>query len=274
MLVLVWMAAHLAYGVALVMVLVPARTVGPRFYRLNLGIAAVLLAVALLVDRFSANPLKVTHAVTPLGQPLWATGVCFLLCVAATLLSVLIFQRLWFLVLVWLAAVAAAWGILAEALALSQDASRIALGAGSYILGLFSSALLLGMVLVSMNLGHWYLVVLDMPFRYLRNFSFLFAGAVLLKSIALGVTLYCFGRQFPEAIASTTTNFLSGNALFFWTRVTVGVVLPMILAVMIWLTVRIRSNQSATGLLYVAVIFVLFGELFAKYLLAVSRLPL
>jgi hypothetical protein len=38
-------------------------------------------------------------------------------------------------------------------------------------------------------------------------------------------------------------------------------------------TARIRSTQSATGLLYVALVFVLFGELIASYLWAASGLP-
>jgi hypothetical protein len=38
-------------------------------------------------------------------------------------------------------------------------------------------------------------------------------------------------------------------------------------------TARIRSTQSATGLLYVALVFVLFGELMASYLWIAARLP-
>jgi hypothetical protein len=34
-----------------------------------------------------------------------------------------------------------------------------------------------------------------------------------------------------------------------------------------------RSNQAATGLLYVALIFVLVGELLASYLTVLTRFP-
>ena len=38
---------------------------------------------------------------------------------------------------------------------------------------------------------------------------------------------------------------------------------PVVAAILAWKTVRIRSTQSATGILYVAMILVLFGELTA-----------
>jgi hypothetical protein len=39
-------------------------------------------------------------------------------------------------------------------------------------------------------------------------------------------------------------------------------------------TARIRSTQSATGILYVAVIFVLIGELLARYLTVIGLGPM
>jgi hypothetical protein len=45
-----------------------------------------------------------------------------------------------------------------------------------------------------------------------------------------------------------------------------GFVGPLVLAWMAWRTVRIRSTQSATGILYVAVIFCFLGELTGQLL--------
>ena len=50
--------------------------------------------------------------------------------------------------------------------------------------------------------------------------------------------------------------------------------LPIVLSIMVWRCVRIHSNQSATGILYVLVAFVLMGEIVAKHLLISSRLLL
>jgi len=41
----------------------------------------------------------------------------------------------------------------------------------------------------------------------------------------------------------------------------VGLVAPLVLTWMAWQTARIRSTQSATGILYVVVIFCFLGEL-------------
>jgi len=61
--------------------------------------------------------------------------------------------------------------------------------------------------------------------------------------------------------------------IFFWPRILLGIVAPIVLAVMIHSTVQIRHTQSATGLLYVAVVTLLFGEFFSKFLLFAARLP-
>jgi len=41
---------------------------------------------------------------------------------------------------------------------------------------------------------------------------------------------------------------------------------PLALVYFIWDTVKIRSTQSATGILYIAVFLVLIGETFSRFL--------
>ena len=60
----------------------------------------------------------------------------------------------------------------------------------------------------------------------------------------------------------------------FWLRVLVGLALPLVVAGMTWQCCRIRSLQSATGLLYVAVALVLAGEIASKLLLVLAAVPL
>jgi protein NrfD len=57
------------------------------------------------------------------------------------------------------------------------------------------------------------------------------------------------------------------DGLFLWVRLAVGIIGPLILAVMILETVRIRSTQAATGLLYIAMLLVVAGEFFSKFFL-------
>ena len=60
--------------------------------------------------------------------------------------------------------------------------------------------------------------------------------------------------------------FVLGEALFVAVRATLGVLAPLVLGWMTWKTVQIRSIQSATGILYAAIVFVLFGEVISLYL--------
>jgi len=62
--------------------------------------------------------------------------------------------------------------------------------------------------------------------------------------------------------------------MFFWPRIVFGVLVPVVLAIMIQSTVRIRHTQAATGLLYLAVVALLFGEFFSKFLLFAVNIPL
>ena len=48
----------------------------------------------------------------------------------------------------------------------------------------------------------------------------------------------------------------------------------IVLAGMIRSTVQIRHTQAATGLLYLAVVALLFGEFFSKFLLFAMKIPL
>jgi hypothetical protein len=54
--------------------------------------------------------------------------------------------------------------------------------------------------------------------------------------------------------------------LFLAIRWVVGLAGPTLATYLAWKTVQIRSTQSATGILYIAMILVLFGEVTATAL--------
>ncbi len=64
---------------------------------------------------------------------------------------------------------------------------------------------------------------------------------------------------------------LSVSGIFFWQRVLFGLVGPGLLSYLTWETAKIRSTQSATGILYVDFFTVVVGEVLAKYLLLAMR---
>ena len=63
------------------------------------------------------------------------------------------------------------------------------------------------------------------------------------------------------------------RAIFCWQRVLFRLVVPAVLAYMTWETAKIRSTQSATGILYVDFFTVVVGEVLAKYVVLATKVP-
>ena len=136
-----------------------------------------------------------------------------------------------------------------------------------------SSALLLGSVTVTMILGHWYLVDTSLPIAPLKVGSFWLSVAVLVRVLTVSTSLLFGGFEFLRISRGADVIF-STTGLFFMFRTVVGLGAPLLLAALIWETVKMRSTQSATGLLYVALMLVLFGESISHFLRYTTHFPL
>src|SRR5216683_7308380 len=163
--------------------------------------------------------------------------------------------------------------------------------AGALVVGsFFASALALGGVMTAMWLGHWYLVTPALSERPL-----LFATTLVLLGVVIQIVLaFSTGPGIiparasqavtPGVTATATTTVpaatppvhaatkpasvpvvtpLSAGALG-WLRILVGFILPLVLGGLAWKLVRDRSFQSATGMLYLVVVFALAGEAMAR----------
>jgi hypothetical protein len=137
-----------------------------------------------------------------------------------------------------------------------------------------SSALLLGAAAGAMVLGHWYLVVLDLPIAALRRLCALLIGALVLRAVLVTVTLMGPVHAAYEEAGAVAAGLWSPDGVFVWMRLLFGIVGPLSLSWFIWKTVEIRATQSATGILYVQLFLVLAGELLAKYLRVAAGFPL
>ena len=133
---------------------------------------------------------------------------------------------------------------------------------------------LLGTSIVGMLLGHWYLVRVGLSERHLVRFSLLLLGAIGVRTVLLVVGLTFHGVGSADGLGEIVRELALERGFFFWQRILFGILAPAILGYMIYLTARIRSTQSATGILYVAVIFVLIGEFLARYLAATGAGPM
>jgi hypothetical protein len=89
-------------------------------------------------------------------------------------------------------------------------------------------------------------------------------------SLAIAATLAEGPRPLPLAVLTG----LGGQGMFFWFRVLWGLAVPLSLAVMALHCARQRSNQSATGILYVLVVGTFIGEITGYYLTITTGVPL
>lgn len=129
-----------------------------------------------------------------------------------------------------------------------------------------SAGLLLGVTMAAMLLGHWYLNSPTMQLAPLRKLLVAMAGAAALQIIvcALGVS--------GELAIAPPPPFQWW--LFIALRWLFGLVGVALLIWMAWRTLAIPNTQSATGILYVAVIGVFVGETMSLLLSAESVYPL
>lgn len=142
-------------------------------------------------------------------------------------------------------------------------------------ISLASSALLLGWSLVAMLLGHWYLVAPRLTFRHLVIFCWALLLTVVIRLGAVAATLAVAASVDPLAEPNPlrVLTSLQGQGMFFWFRLLWGLAIPLVLAAMSLHCARNRSNQSATGILYVVVVGTFIGEITALYLSVTTGVP-
>lgn len=134
---------------------------------------------------------------------------------------------------------------------------------------MLAGAVLLGATNVGMILGHWYLIQHRLSFEHLERFAIILLGAVGLRLLVLLGVLTTLRIADPKLAGTFLPPLLSaqGDGFFFALRLLFGIIAPGVLAVMTLRCVKEKANRAATGLLYVCEISVLFGELFAAYLM-------
>lgn len=145
-------------------------------------------------------------------------------------------------------------------------ATDFMLAIGSNTVAALTSGLLLGMTMAAMLLGHWYLNSPTMELVPLRKLIIAMGIAVALQAIVSALGLW---GEFTYA-NSLSTQWM----LFVLLRWLFGIVGVGVLAWMAWQTLNIPNTQSATGILYVAVIGTFVGETMALLLSAESLFPL
>jgi hypothetical protein len=137
---------------------------------------------------------------------------------------------------------------------------------------LLSSLMTTGLIFFSMIFGHWYLVVPKLSEKPLLKTMQLFWPLLLLKMTSSMWIFYHWPREkmglaWSQVMESSLFDLFSSFQWilllmrWFWGYIIVGI--------MVYFTMRLikmRSIQSATGILYIMVFFSIVGELISLYL--------
>lgn len=231
---------RLACGLIAVLPLLPVQQVPHRFFRVQFLTALGLLAVAgfFLFDQAAL--------------PFWAALLLGMaLCFAGSLA--------WHLdsapggrLLVWLTA-----PVLAACLLFAESERT-----PWHIADDLAAAALLGSTTTAMLMGHSYLIAPAMSLTPLYRLLGALAAALGLRVVLACVGLWLWTAQRGGG------NLETEMVLWLPVRWALGLLGPMFLGWMAWETARIRSTQSATGILYVVVVVCFLGELTSQLLVA------
>ena len=253
---------HLGVGIALTLLLI-SRVAGVKFFRFNAGLAVMLLVIALA--------LRPEWAVLSVDAQGVALGALVVTTLALLIYWVTIGRLLAVLrpLLLWTAAGCGVLALVAQAIAVSA-----AVPTGLTIVSFLTSAALLGGTCTAMILGHWYLVLPSMDVSLLQSIVRFHIGSTVLRIVVVGsVVLLAVSSGEASTGPSFERYIFSLDGVFFWQRVLFGLCGPTVLAYLTWETAKIRSTQSATGILYVDFFAVTVGEVLAKYLLLSTGVP-
>lgn len=141
------------------------------------------------------------------------------------------------------------------------------LGIGLQTITCAGVALMCGLGLMDMLLGHAYLTASRMTISPFRRLNLALAAVLALRVVsAVGLALLLHRWRPVEMLWGI-------YGLYVLTRWLVGLGVPAVFVYMAHDCVKRRSTQSATGILYVAGVLIFIGEIVALYLARETGLP-
>ena len=262
-----FMFSQLGVGMMLCLLFISPREIGNSFFKFASKTAAILLAVTLGFHFMFPSQFRAGQA-----------PVVFLV---ISMLLTAVYNRVVgmdkFSVAQVLLALATAAGLLAVIWDSLVFTRLLELGGWEHWALVFNhvaATAVLGSVMLTMVFGHWYLVIPRLSIDPLARLTKVLMGTIALRIAAMLVTFVVMHFESEYPLQAVLSALMLREGIFFWPRLLFGVVVPIVLVAMIWSTVQLRHTQAATGLLYLAVVAVLFGEFFSKFLLFAVNIPL
>jgi hypothetical protein len=259
--------SQLGVGMMLSLLFISPRSIGNSFFKFASLTAAILLGVVLGFNFLFPSQVRTSHV------PVILLLISTILTVAYN--RVVETNKFTSALVLLIAAVATGMiSIAADSLAFTR---LMTLGGWEHWLLLinhFAATALLGSVMLTMVFGHWYLVIPKLSIDHLARLTNVLIVAIIIRIATMVLSLFVLQLEQSLPLAAVMRELMVGQAMFFWPRILFGVLVPVILAVMIRSTVQLRHTQAATGLLYLAVVALLFGEFFSKFLLFAVNIAL
>ena len=254
---------HLGIGITLVLVWV-GREAGVKFFRFNAGTAALLIAIGFALRPEPEGPGALYRMAIWLLVVAEAALVVYWATIGRTLAKI---RPL----LLWTAVGCGLLSVTLQGLDISRDAPGLMplLTVASFL----SSVALLGGACGAMVLGHWYLVVPSLDVAHLQSIVKLHIGSTVVRAVVVAAAVMIAVVSWEPGVPNFERYMFSLDGIFFWQRVAFGIAGPAVLSYMTWETAKIRSTQSATGILYVDFFTVIVGEVLAKYVLLSTKVP-
>jgi len=234
-------AVRLAFGLALSLLMTSWRAVPLRFFQIQNHVMLGLLVLAALDQARTGDA----------GPRFWLVVAGAVLAYVATVGWGLGLPKIGVAADAVAALVTSGWMIAASR---SDQAGLWMLNALSRI----ASGFVMGATLSAMLLGHHYLTAPSMTIAPLKRVVALIAGGLGARCLLAGIGLF-FARS--AALGLATASSAAGPEMLLAARWGMGFAGAAVSVYLTWRTVQIRSTQSATGILYITTIFVLFGEL-------------
>ncbi len=241
-----------AFGTQIYSPVVSTRLTGVGFFKLGTALVLGSLTLALGLAYFMKPPLDVK---------LW---VCYGTLIALNMATFLFHQDqksilMWFI-----------YGLqLVLFLSLVYFTYNFTPDWVNFFLG---SMALLGISNFAMILGHYYLVVPKLSEEPLIYCLYIFWIVIFIR-MSSSISVIFSAQEFLHEGTTLGDGYMY-NWLFITMRWLWGYVAPLILSFFTFKLCRLRSIQSATGVLYIVEFFVIVGELISVYLMTKHGLPL
>lgn len=252
--------AFIAWGCLALLPLVVLREIGQGFYRFFgfMCVSLQTLAIGFLLMSGPDLDIHYKSAEIALGVSLFFT-LCFTVALRI--------RKQWFL-----------WSCFVLAVLSGAAAILYYPWIGQYKWMLFSlhsliAALVLGAGILAMMLGHWYLVTPKLSTTPLKRYSGSYILLTVLTALELAMNYTLYVGWGNEAITVPGQHLIHEEVMFVLFRFAWGILPPLGMAYWIWETVRMKSTQSATGILYAAMVCTMIGEGMGLYLTLASGVP-